>query len=170
MPTTSRVAGFIQLTVAPVFLLSAVASILSLLTTRMGRIVDRARVLEDRLSATSEEASGPMLDELRSLDERLRLVQWALSLGVACAPLICLLIASGFLGLVLHARFAWAMASLFIATITVFTASLVFLLREVFLATATLRVGLPVRARARPLMARAPCAPPGGRARASHAP
>lgn len=143
MPTTSRIAGFIQLTVAPVFLLSAVAAILLLLTTRLGRIVDRARLLEERLPGIGHDARARVVAELEALEHRSRLIQRALTLGTICAPLTCLVIAFAFLGLVLHAHFAWAVATLFLATIVMFTGSLLVFLREVFVAMATLRIGFP---------------------------
>ncbi len=43
------VAHAIQLAVAPVFLLSGIGAILVVMTNRFGRIIDRARVLEDIL-------------------------------------------------------------------------------------------------------------------------
>ena len=39
----------IQLAVAPVFMLTAVASLIGALATRLARIIDRARALEDKL-------------------------------------------------------------------------------------------------------------------------
>lgn len=42
----TEIAHVIQLAVAPVFLLTGVAGILSVLTNRLARIIDRARVLE----------------------------------------------------------------------------------------------------------------------------
>lgn len=144
MPTTSSVVSVIQITVAPVFLLSAVAAVLVLLTTRLGRIVDRARILEDRLPTLCREERSPVVEELLTLGRRLRLIQWAVTLGTACAPLICLLIVSAFLGIMLPVRVSWVVAGLFMTTMAVFAASLLVFLREVFLAMATLRVSLPV--------------------------
>jgi hypothetical protein len=51
MQTESQVAALghvIQLAVAPVFLLSGVSGLLGVLTNRLSRIIDRARVLEER--------------------------------------------------------------------------------------------------------------------------
>ena len=48
LPTTTIVRA-IQLAVAPVFLLTGVASILSVLTSRLGRIIDRSRFLHGKL-------------------------------------------------------------------------------------------------------------------------
>ena len=49
------VAHAIELAVAPVFLLTGIAAILAVMMNRLGRIIDRARVLEDRLDNASPE-------------------------------------------------------------------------------------------------------------------
>ena len=41
----------IQLSLAPVFLLTAVAAMIGAVTGRLARIIDRARTLEERLDA-----------------------------------------------------------------------------------------------------------------------
>jgi len=51
------VAHAIQLAVAPVFLLSGIGAILVVITNRLGRIIDRARVLEDRLDNASRNST-----------------------------------------------------------------------------------------------------------------
>ena len=47
IPSITTVSHVIQLAVAPVFLLSGIGAILDVLINRLGRIVDRYRVLED---------------------------------------------------------------------------------------------------------------------------
>ena len=57
VPTESyltHLARTIQLSVAPVFLLTAIGTTLAVLTNRLSRIVDRARILEERLATISE--------------------------------------------------------------------------------------------------------------------
>ena len=49
----TTVAHTIQLSVAPVFLLTALGTFLAVLSTRLGRIVDRARVLGERAGTTA---------------------------------------------------------------------------------------------------------------------
>ena len=43
----------IQLAIAPVFLLTAVATMINAMNTRLGRIVDRRRVVQDRIDASN---------------------------------------------------------------------------------------------------------------------
>ena len=45
----SDIGHVIQLAIAPVFLLTGVCTMLMVLTNRLARIIDRIRVLEDRL-------------------------------------------------------------------------------------------------------------------------
>jgi hypothetical protein len=61
------VAHTIQLAVAPVFLLSGIAAILAVMTIRLGRIIDRARVLENRLDNASAELHPALRTDLATL-------------------------------------------------------------------------------------------------------
>ena len=55
----------IQVAVAPVFLLSALGTTLSVLTTRLGRIIDRARLLEGHFKGLDETEQVRARGELR---------------------------------------------------------------------------------------------------------
>jgi hypothetical protein len=46
---TDGISHAIQLAVAPVFMLTAIAGLIGALATRLGRIIDRARSLEERV-------------------------------------------------------------------------------------------------------------------------
>jgi Protein of unknown function (DUF2721) len=58
------VAHAIQLAVAPVFLLSGIGAILAVMTSRLGRIIDRAHVLEDKLDSASQETRAALHADL----------------------------------------------------------------------------------------------------------
>ena len=58
----------IQLAVAPVFLLTAIATMINALNVRLGRIVDRRRVVQER--ADRQAAAGAAGDEIRMLKRR----------------------------------------------------------------------------------------------------
>ena len=53
-PHLPEIAGVIQLAVAPVFLLTAVGTVIAALGVRLGRAVDRRRQLEAMLSSLPE--------------------------------------------------------------------------------------------------------------------
>jgi hypothetical protein len=133
----------IQLAVAPVFLLTAIATTLSVLTTRLGRIVDRARRVEGRLHTGTAEEAPVTVAELRRLARRARLIQIALTFGTGRALFVCLTIATAFVGYMLDARLGGAMAVLFLLAISAYVGALLCFLREIFWAYQTLTFALP---------------------------
>lgn len=133
----------IQLAVAPVFLLSAIATTLAVFTTRLGRVVDRARAVEAELGRTPSGARTELVEELRRLDRRARLIHRALTSGTIAALLVCALIAVAFLGYLFEVNLSLVVATTFILAMLAIVTSLVFFLREVFLAIAMLRFRYP---------------------------
>lgn len=87
----------IQLAIAPVFLLTAVGTLLGVLANRLGRAVDRRRVLTTVLPQLGAELAVLARRELDFEHRRIRLVYVAISLAVMCALLICMLIALAFI-------------------------------------------------------------------------
>ncbi len=137
MEHVTDITRIIQLAVAPVFLLTAIGTILSALNNRLGRIVDRRRVIEDRLRKGKAEGEQPAkedLDELELLARRIRLIYHAIVLAIVCALFICLLVASAFLGVFVAVDIARLIGILFILAMFALIGSLWMLLKEVFLA------------------------------------
>jgi hypothetical protein len=138
------VAHVIQLSVAPVFLLTGIGALLGVMTNRLSRIVDRARVLEPHIEGTPDPSAHPLHGELRTLGRRARLVNLAITLFVFAALVLCGVI----VGLFVTAYYAWSpdltriMAALFALAMTSLIGGLLCFLREVYLATATLRIGV----------------------------
>lgn len=136
-PHVADIARVIQLAVAPVFLLTAIGTILSALNNRLGRIVDRRRLLLDRLRKGADEDAATAtedVEELGLLARRIRLIYHAIMMAVLCALLICLLVATAFLGVFVNFDLARVVGSLFILAMVALVASLAMLLREIFLA------------------------------------
>ena len=127
----------IQLSIAPVFLLTAVGTILSVLSARLGRIVDRSRTLHDRRLNTDADRRQAMDDELVLLGRRRHLVTLAITFGTVPALLVCVLIAVTFVGYLVHVSIGMMVASLFVLAMACFILALVSFLREVRLASAT---------------------------------
>ena len=114
-PGVSAVAHVIQLAVAPVFLLSGVGAMLSVLTNRLGRIIDRARALEDLYPSAGAERRPQMELDLRTLARRARLINQAISLCTTCALLVCAVIAALFTGAFLQADLSALVGLMFMA-------------------------------------------------------
>src|SRR5215469_5448727 len=89
-------AHIIQLSVAPVFLLTGVGTLLNVLSGRLARIIDRARVLEQRLELQESPHPGVKIIELRVLERRGKLIYYAIKLSTISALMVCSVIAALF--------------------------------------------------------------------------
>jgi hypothetical protein len=138
---TPYVVHAIQLAVAPVFLLSGVGVILTVLTNRLARIIDRARLLEERVQGESAERHAEMHSEMAMLSHRAWMVNIALTLSTACALLVCLVIALLFVGSALRMDMEMVISVMFVTAMAALVGSLSIFLREIYLGTATLRIG-----------------------------
>jgi len=136
----TTIAHAIQLAVAPVFLLTGVASILSVLTTRLGRIIDRSRFLNGSLLQVVETDSA-IQAELKSLKQRARLIHWAIGLCTTCLLLICTVVGVLFLGAFFKINLPVVIATLFVAAMLTLCVALLNFICEIFLATAHVRSG-----------------------------
>lgn len=138
LPVTT-IAHAIQLAVAPVFLLTGVASILSVLTNRLSRIIDRSRFLEGK-SLPIDETHKAIHVELKSLKQRARLIHLAIALCTTCLLLICSVVAVLlFLGSFITLNMAVVIASLFVAAMLCLIAALLNFIGEIYLATVHVR-------------------------------
>src|SRR5512137_1906444 len=136
-----EMAHVIQLSVAPVFLLSGIGALLSVLSTRVGRIVDRSRQIKDKLADSSEQPHPDNLQcELDILSRRARWANWAISLCTTCALLVCALIVVLFVGAFLNLDVSTTVAWLFIAAMTALILGLLCFLKEIHLAISSLRL------------------------------
>jgi hypothetical protein len=135
--TIYDISHVIQLSVAPVFLLTSIGTILGVLSTRLARIVDRARALSERLEAGTDRAAA-IHAEMGTLARRRHLVNIAITAGTTAALLVCVSIATVFLGAVMKASVAVTVASLFILAMAAFVTALVSFLREILLAVRSL--------------------------------
>lgn len=130
------VAHTIQLAIAPVFLLSTVCTKLIVLINRMSRIIDRSRILEERLEVKYKEN---YLHELANLDRRYRHISIAISLSTGCGLFVCSIIALLFLGNTLDAVLDQYIGGMFVTAIACFVGSFSFLLGEIFVASSFTR-------------------------------
>ena len=129
----------IQLAIAPVFLFSAIATLINVLITRLGRAVDRRRVLEEHLSIYQDEHLEQAIAELRMLQKRVTLILWAVTLAVLAALLICLLVGTAFAGAYVSLDLSRPVAALFVGALLALTVSLMLFLREISVAAFSAR-------------------------------
>ncbi len=137
------IAGVIQLAVAPVFLLAGIAGMLNVLSVRLGRVVDRARIVETHLAHEKHEDHRQTLQsETEALWNRIRLVNWSLRLFVSAALLVCFVIMTLFIGELILSDLSYLIASLFIGAMGLMIGGLVLFLIEVSISTRRIREGI----------------------------
>ena len=133
-----EIGHIIQLAIAPVFLLTGVGTNMLVLTNRLARIIDRSRVLEEKLEYAKGETKAHDLvaeAELDILFRRAKKINRAIFLSTSCALLICMVVAALFITDALDLRLATMIAGMFVLAMVTLTGSFVYLLREVLLAT-----------------------------------
>jgi hypothetical protein len=138
--TGNDIGSAIQLAVAPVFLLTATGAMLNVMVTRLGRVVDRARHLEEHLESYGEVRRALAQADLAVLGRRMAAANWAVAFSTGAALLVCMVVGLLFFeeqtGLPLGGFIAW----LFIAATALLTCGLLLFLWEVQLALRSVRV------------------------------
>jgi len=130
-----EVANAIQLAVAPAFLLTGIGAILSVMTNRLARIIDRFRILnETKINLTADE-----LIEINLLRSRANWTHWAIALTTLSALLTCIVIASIFILTEINFNFDQLIAFLFIGAMTALILGLIFFTREVTLSKSVVK-------------------------------
>jgi hypothetical protein len=133
----SDIGHVIQLSIAPVFLLTGVATKLTVLMNRLARIIDRTRVLQDELRRGPDRECS---EELDVLYQRWKLINYALTSSTACGFLICVIIAFLFCGDITSIPLDKYIAGMFVLAMVALILSFSFLLREVFVSFRYMRM------------------------------
>ncbi|KTR85130.1 hypothetical protein GGR39_001000 [Novosphingobium fluoreni] len=134
------IAHTIQLALAPVFVLVAIGNILNLLSTRLSRVVDRARVLQERHTATTGLEHDMVVTEIRLIDRRMALSTSAIRLLVLSGLFIGFTVALLFVEEMTHTNLQIAAAVTFVIALTLLMWGLVLFLRETQVAALALRI------------------------------
>jgi hypothetical protein len=142
------VAHLIQVALTPIFLISAIGVTLSVLTSRLSRIVDRARIMENELSRPDYAPDGRDLHgALEVLARRARYINAAITLITLSGLLTALVVVMLFVNAFVHWELSAFIAILFILSMLALAAALTAFLIEVRIATTTLRIGIEAASR-----------------------
>ena len=132
----------IQLAVAPVFLLTGVSGMLGVMANRLARIVDRVRALENGWDNLAGDRRGGVRAELLTLEHRRNLSSWAINFCTGAALLVCLCIVTLFWEEFFTLDLRWFAGAQFVGGMIALIGGLSCFLREVYLATHTMRIEL----------------------------
>ena len=125
----------IQLSVAPVFLLTGIGALMNVLSGRLARIVDYAR----QLRSTADAGKAVNDVERRLIRQRMQLVIRSIELMTAATLLIAAMVSAMFLSVISRVNLTLVVAPLFITSMSLIMIAAICFLREVRLASNQLK-------------------------------
>ena len=137
----------LQLSIGPVILISGVGLILLSMTNRLGRVIDRSRLLSQEIHSASDTDRKRILAELRILSSRANLARAGIALAVLSVLLASLLIISLFLGALLQMDIAAFIVTLFVLCMLSLISSLFLFLFDINLSLKALWLEIPPEGR-----------------------
>lgn len=127
-PSVDQISQVIVQVTAPSFLLGAVAGFVSLLISRMNRVIDRMQALD--AFPRGDSATPELKKHLPRLRRRAELLNRAILFAATSAILTCLLVIVAFISAYYRLRHEYGVAVLFVVAIGFFTVALINLVRE----------------------------------------
>ena len=135
------VARAIQLALAPVLLLTGIAGLLNVMSTRLARIIDRGRELAENRVESPQELEALVM-QVRLLERRRHFTSIAITACTIAALLLCLVVATLFVEGMLGVRLGALVGALFMGSTFALVVGLAYFLREVHIAT-QVRIRVP---------------------------
>ena len=127
-PSVSQLSQVISQAIAPAFLLGALAAFISVLISRMNRVVDRSQALN--AIGDSDAARAQLKADLPRMKQRSILLNNAILFASMSAIFSTLLVIVAFVSALFNIQHERGVAVLFVVTLGFFTAALVNLTRE----------------------------------------
>jgi hypothetical protein len=132
VPSVDQLSRIIGSVAAPAFLLGAVAAFISVLMSRMNRVLDRSQFLHSIVE--NDEAKAYLKADIPRLKRRAALLNQSIFYSTICAIITGSLIIVAFVSAMLHLAHEYGVALLFIAALVFFVLSLINLARETLIA------------------------------------
>ena len=144
MPTTllNEIVPVLQVAIGPVILISGVGLLLLTMTNRLGRAIDRARLLKAELAKRTDTEREQLLAQVNIIYRRARLIRLSITLAALSVLLVSALIITLFVTVLLHLELGFLVASIFIACMVSLFASLVAFIRDINLSLHALKLEL----------------------------
>ncbi len=137
----------LQLSIAPMILISGVGMVMLSMSNRFGRLIDRSRQLTQSLRGASGDERDRMLAQLRILWLRAKIVRTGIALANVSALLAALLIINLFLGALFDLRIANVIVTLFVFCLLCLISALILFIADINLSLRALGLELPPEAR-----------------------
>lgn len=140
LPHISHVAETIRLAIGPVFLLAGIGAFLNVCASRLARIIDRARVVEERITRSRGPEHERYVNEVRTLDRRIAIINISILLSVLSACMVCLVVILLFAGQLFGGRLDTVIALLFVGAMACIAVGYALFIVETRIGSAVVRV------------------------------
>ena len=140
LPTLSQLVPILQLAVGPVILISGVGLLQLSLTNRLGRLIDRARLLSRERTAAGTGNTTRIDAQLAIIDRRAGILQRSITLGALTVLLVSVLILVLFVSALLQLESGLLVIALFCAALCTLIGSTLFFLQEMKLSLEAVRL------------------------------
>ena len=132
----------LQTAIGPVILISGVGLLLLTMTNRLGRAIDRARILDAQIPELQQQERKRKVAQLSILWRRARIIQVAITLASTSALCAAILIVLLFLTALLQIENPWLISTLFILCVVTLISSLLLFIHDVNQSLAALKLEL----------------------------
>tara|TARA_B100000686_G_C16738373_1_gene945029 strand:+ start:849 stop:1325 length:477 start_codon:yes stop_codon:yes gene_type:complete len=136
------ISEIMQSAVTPVFLLTGIGALLSVMTGRLGRIIDRLRYLQTFLERVDSNDQDIILLNRKRLIFRTRFINTAIFFCTLSGLIVCIVIGALFIGGIYQILLNSFISLAFILCMVCLILSLIFLICEILFATRASRKNL----------------------------
>jgi Protein of unknown function (DUF2721) len=140
MPTVAELVPVLQTAIGPVILISGVGLLLLTMTNRLGRVIDRARILASQVNDAEETTRQNKGAQLVILWRRARLIRLSITLTAFSALFAAILVVVLFLTAILRIESAWLIGGLFILDMASLIGALIYFLQDINLSLEAVKI------------------------------
>jgi hypothetical protein len=142
VPLVTQLVPVLQTAIGPVILISGIGLLLLTMTNRLGRAIDRARILVGNLPNTTETRRVKIAAQLQILWRRARLIRLAITLASVSALAAAILIIVLFLTALWQIETSWIIVVLFTVCMLCLIGSLALFIHDINQSLAALKLEL----------------------------
>jgi len=139
--TINQLVPVLQLAIGPVILISGVGLLLLSFTNRLGRLIDRSRLLHrEQLSGPAPERQGLLREQIGLIDRRAGILRQAIGLAGLTVLLVSVLILVLFIAALFQLELGVVIVCLFALAVLALIGSMIGFLREITLSLEAVRL------------------------------
>jgi hypothetical protein len=140
MLTVAELIPVLQTAIGPVILISGVGLLLLTMTNRLGRVIDRARILASQVNQADDSTRQNKGAQLVILWRRARLIRLSITLTAFSALFAAILVVVLFLTAILRIESAWLIGGLFILDMASLIGALIYFLQDINLSLEAVKI------------------------------